>query len=38
MEKTRIADWLMAQGYRLSRLPPKVTWYSVDKDSGKERE
>ena len=37
-EKTRIADWLMAQGYRLSRLPSKLTWYAIDKVSGQERE
>jgi len=36
--KTKKTDWLLAQGYRLSRLPFKVTWYTVDKDSGKERE
>ena len=28
----------MAQGYRLSSLPSKLTWYTIDKDSGKERE
>lgn len=28
----------MAQGYRMSRLPFKLTWYWVDKNSGQERE
>ena len=38
MERTRKTDWLLAQGYRLSRLPFKITWYTIDKVSGKERE
>jgi hypothetical protein len=38
MEKTKKPNWLLAQGYRLSRLPFKLTWYWVDKDSGQERE
>lgn len=38
MERTRKTDWLRTQGYRLSRLPFKVTWYTIDKVSGKERE
>ena len=38
MDRTRTTDWLLAQGYRLSRLPFKVTWYTIDKVSGKERE
>ena len=28
----------MAQGYRLSRLPFKLTWYWLDKNTGQERE
>ena len=31
-------DWLLAQGYRMSSLPFKVTWYWIDKNDGKERE
>ena len=38
MEKTRKTDWLMAQGFRLSRLPSKLTWFTIDKVSGQERE
>ena len=38
MEKTRKNNWLMLQGYRMSRLPFKLTWYWVDKNSGQERE
>ena len=38
MEKTRKTDWLIAQGYRMSSLPLFVTWYSIDKNDGKERE
>jgi hypothetical protein len=38
MEKTRKTHWLLAQGYRMSRLPFKVTWYWIDKNDGKERE
>ena len=38
MERTRKPDWLRTQGYRLSRLPFKVTWFTTDKVSGKERE
>ena len=38
MEKTKKTHWLLAQGYRLSRLPFKVTWYWIDKNDGKERE
>jgi hypothetical protein len=37
MEKTRIANWLIGQGYRLSSLPSKVTWFTIDKVSGKQR-
>ena len=37
-EKTRTSHWLMAQGYRLSSLPSRVTWYTIDKVSGQERE
>lgn len=37
-KKTRKTDWLMAQGYRLSRLPFKLTWYWVDKNSGQVNE
>ena len=36
--KTRKTDWLMAQGYRMSALPFKVTWYWIDKNDGQERE
>ena len=28
----------MVQGYRLSKLPPVVTWYVTDKNTGMERE
>ena len=28
----------MAQGYRMSALPFKVTWYWIDKNDGQERE
>ena len=38
MEKTRTTHWLMAQGYRPSKLPPVVTWYVIDKSTGMERE
>jgi len=34
MEKTRKNVWLMAQGYRMSRLPFQVTWYWIDKNDG----
>ena len=34
MEKTRTSNWLLAQGYRLSRLPFKLTWYWIDKNDG----
>ena len=30
MERTRKVDWLIAQGYRSSTLPPIVTWYRKD--------
>ena len=30
MERTRKHDWLIAQGYRSSTLPPIVTWYRKD--------
>jgi len=33
-----MTHWLMAQGYRLSKLPPVVTWYAIDKSTGMERE
>ena len=32
MERTRKADWLIAQGYRTSTLPPVVTWYTKDRE------
>ena len=38
MERTRTPHWLMAQGYRLSTIPPVVTWYATDKNTGMERE
>ena len=38
MERTRKNEWLIAQGYRISTLPPIVTWYLIDKGTGKERE
>ena len=38
MERTRKTHWLMAQGYRLSTIPPVVTWYVTDKNTGRERE
>jgi len=38
MERTRKTDWLLAQGYRLSTIPPVVTWYVTDKNTGRERE
>ena len=38
MERTRKTDWLIAQGYRLSTIPPVVTWYATDKNTGRERE
>ena len=38
MDKTRKTEWLIAQGYRPSTLPPIVTWYVIDKNEGKERE
>ena len=38
MEKTRKHEWLIAQGYRLSTIPPVVTWYVTDKNTGRERE
>ena len=38
MERTRKTDWLVAQGYRLSTIPPVVTWYVTDKGTGRERE
>ena len=38
MERTRKTDWLIAQGYRLSTIPPVVTWYVTDRNTGKERE
>ena len=30
MQRTRKVDWLMAQGYRTSTIPPWVTWYRKD--------
>jgi hypothetical protein len=33
MERTRTPHWLMAQGYRLSTIPPVVTWYATDQVS-----
>ena len=38
MQKTRKTEWLIAQGYRPSSLPPIVTWYAIDKNDGRERE
>ena len=38
MERTRKSDWLIAQGYRTTTIPTIVTWYLIDKDSGKQRE
>ena len=32
MERARKADWLIAQGYRTSTLPPVVTWYTKDRE------
>ena len=32
MNKTRKTEWLIAQGYRLSTLPPHVTWYTKDRE------
>ena len=32
MERTRKTEWLIAQGYRLSTLPPHVTWYTKDRE------
>ena len=32
MEKTRKTDWLIAQGYRPSTLPPTVTWYAPGRE------
>ena len=32
MERTRKTDWLIAQGYRPSTLPPIVTWYTKDRE------
>ena len=32
MEKTRKTEWLIAQGYRTSTLPPHVTWYAKDRE------
>ena len=38
MERTRKTHWLITQGYRLSTIPPVVTWYATDKNTGRERE
>ena len=32
MERARKADWLIAQGYRTSTLPPVVMWYTKDRE------
>jgi hypothetical protein len=32
MERTQKHDWLIAQGYRTSTLPPVVTWYTKDRE------
>ena len=32
MERASKADWLIAQGYRTSTLPPVVTWYTKDRE------
>jgi len=38
MDKTRKDHWLIAQGYRITTIPPIVTWYLIDKNTGKQRE
>ena len=38
MERTKKTDWLLAQGYRLSRLPFQVIWYWIDKNDGQVNE
>ena len=38
MDKARKDHWLIAQGYRITTIPPIVTWYLVDKNTGMERE
>ena len=38
MERTRKTHWLMAQGYRLPTIPPVLTWYVTDRNTGKDRE
>ncbi|MCL0044396.1 hypothetical protein M1N24_02560 [Dehalococcoidia bacterium] len=37
-EKTRKHEWLIAKGYRLSTIPPIVTWHAIDKNTGREWE
>ena len=32
MERTKKHDWLIAQGYRTSTLPPIVTWYAPGRE------
>ena len=32
IERRRKTDWLIAQGYRSSTLPPIVTWYTKDRE------
>ena len=32
MERTRKTDWLIAQGYRPSTLPPIVAWYAPGRE------
>jgi hypothetical protein len=38
MGKARKDHWLIAQGYRTTTIPPIVTWYLIDKNTGMERE
>ena len=38
MDKARKGHWLIAQGYRITTIPPIVTWYLIDKNTGMERE
>jgi hypothetical protein len=38
MDKARKDHWLIAQGYRITTIPPIVTWYLIDKNTGMERE
>jgi len=38
MDRTSKTEWLLAQGYRTTTIPPIVTWYLIDKNTGIERE